>query len=151
MATLNDFKYSNDVKPIRQPAVIQRRNKLISRLWEQIQLLKSIENGTEFTVKKLKSVKDHNGNVKREHMPKRLKPWWFTNLDGQLCVSIRYGSKYLEIKHGMRIIQAVNNHELLEILETVKKAVADGELDALIEQAGGTLLKNFQGNDSDKS
>ena len=143
MATLNDFKYSNDLKPIRQPAVIQRRNKLISRLWEQIQLLKSIENGTEFTVKKLKSVKDHNGNVKRVHMPKRLKPWWFNNLDGQICVSIRYGSRVLELQTGKSVIQAKDSQELLMILETVSQSAALGHLDELIERASHALKHNF--------
>jgi hypothetical protein len=143
MATIDSFTFSDDIKPIKQPAVVQRRNRLIARIWEQIQLLKSYESGTEFTVRKLKTVKDIDGVLKRLPLPKRLKPWWFTNSAGVICVSIRYGSSTLELKPGKKIIQAKNTHELLEVLETVKRATADGELDHLIEQASGAFKLNF--------
>lgn len=146
MATINSFTFSNDIKPIKQPAVVQRRNRLITRIWEQIQLLKSYETGTEFTVRKLKTIKDSDGTLKRLPMPKRLKPWWFTNADGQLCVSIRYGSTTLKLQPDKKIIQAKNTRELLEIFETVKQATADGELDGLIEEASGALKLNFNRN-----
>ena len=36
-----------ELKPRKQPAVVERRNKLITRLWEQIQLLKNQESGAQ--------------------------------------------------------------------------------------------------------
>lgn len=144
MATIDELKYGNDLKPNRQPAILQRRNKLIARIWEQIQLLKSQENRSEFVVNKLKTVKDVNGISRRIHMPKRLKPWWFTNIDGKVCVSIKYGSKCLELKPGKRVIQVENTQELLSVLELVSVSVASGELDELIERASNALKMNFQ-------
>jgi hypothetical protein len=144
--TLAHLQFSNDAKPLKQPAIVQRRNKLITRIWEQIELLKSIENGGEFVVRRLKNVKDMGGIVKRVPMPKRIKPWWFTNNIGILCVTIRYGSATLEIYPGKPVIQAKNTKELLNILTLIKQAVADGELDQQIEKASGALKLNFQSN-----
>jgi hypothetical protein len=144
--TLAHLQFSNDAKPLKQPAIVQRRNKLITRIWEQIELLKSMENGSEFIVRRLKTVKDMDGITKRLHMPKRIKPWWFTNNVGTLCVTIRYGSATLELHPGKPVIQAKNTKELINIFTAIKQAVADGELDQQIEKASGALKLNFQRN-----
>ena len=145
-SALAHLRLSAERKPRKQPAVVERRNKLITRLWEQIQLLKSHESGTEFTVRKWRTVRDVDGVVKRLALPKRIKPWWFTSSTGVLCVVIRYGSSILELEPGKPVIQAHNPQDLLEILETVKQAVAAGELDVQIERASGALKLNFQRN-----
>jgi hypothetical protein len=144
--TLANLQFGNDAKPLKQPAIIQRRNKLITRIWEQMELLKSMESGGEFVVRRLKTVKDMDGIAKRMPMPKRIKPWWFINSIGTLCVTIRYGSATLELHTGKPVIQAKNTKELLNILALIKQAVADGELDQQIEKASGALKLNFQRN-----
>jgi hypothetical protein len=73
-----------------------------------------------------------------------LKPWWFTNIDGKVCVTIKYGSKCLELKPGKSVIQVENTQELLSALELVRLSVASGELDELIERASNALKMNFQ-------
>jgi len=145
-ATLANLQFGNDAKPLKQPAIIQRRNKLITRIWEQMELLKSMETGNEFLVRRLKTVKDIDGVTKRLPMPKRIKPWWFTNSVGLLCVTIRYGSATLELHPGKSVIQAKNTKELLNILTLIKQVVTDGELDQQIEKASGALKLNFQRN-----
>ena len=143
-SALAQLRLSAEHKPRKQPAVVERRNKLITRLWEQIQLLKSQESGAEFTVRTWRTVRDVDGIAKRLALPKRIKPWWFTSSTGVLCVVIRYGSSTLELEPGKPVIQAQNPKDLLAILETVKQAVADGELDGHIERASGALKLNFQ-------
>ena len=145
-SALAHLRLSTERKPRKQPAVVERRNKLITRLWEQIQLLKSQESGTEFTVHKWRTVHDVDGIAKRLALPKRIKPWWFTSSTGLLCLVIRYGSSTLELEPGKPVIQAQNPRDLLAILEAVKQAVADGELDTQIEAASGALKLNFQKN-----
>lgn len=144
--TFTNLQFSNDAKPLKQPAVVQRRNKLIKRIWEQMELLKSIDAEGEFTLWHLKTIRDVNGVAKRVPVPKRIKPWWFTNSSGILCVTIRYGSVTLELCPGKPVIQAKNTKELINILTAIKQAVADGELDQQIEKASGTLKLNFQRN-----
>jgi hypothetical protein len=143
---LAHLQFGNDAKPLKQPAIVQRRNKLITRIWEQMELLKSMETGNEFVVRCLKTVKNMDGIAKRMPMPKRIKPWWFTNSVGVLCLTIRYGSIAIEIHSGKPVIQAKNTKELLNILALIKQAVADGELDQQIEVASGALKLNFQRN-----
>jgi phosphatidylglycerophosphate synthase len=76
---------------------VQRRNKLISKLWEQLELAKAKHSGKDFVVKRYKNVKDLEGNIKSIEKPKRIKPWWFTSSSGALCINVFYGSKVLEL------------------------------------------------------
>lgn len=130
-------------KPLHQPPVVQRRNKLIAKLREQEQLVKAKLENTSFAVKKHKTFKDLDGNRRRIEVDKRLKPWWFQDIDGQLCFSVRYGAKQLEIKPGRSTIAVRDFEELLSTLGLIKSAVAKGSLDGAIDQASGALKANF--------
>ena len=144
MATLESLNFTTGTKPLHQPPVVQRRNKLISKLWEQEQLIKAkLENST-FAIKKHKTVKDIEGNQRRIEVNKRLKPWWFQDVDGNLCFTIRYGSKVLEIQPNKSTLLLKDFNELLTTLAMIKEAVANGNLDAAIDQASGALKANFK-------
>ena len=97
-------------------------------------------------MRKWRTVRDIDGVAKRLALPKRIKPWWFTSSTGVLCLVIRYGSSTLELEPGKPAIKAQNPKDLLAILEIIKQAVTDGELDAQIEAASGALKLNFQRN-----
>ena len=144
MATIDKLKFCASTKPIHQSPIVSRRNKLISKLWEQIELAKCQANGTQLQIKKLRTIKDADGISKRIEVNKRIKPWWFQNSDGKLCVSIRYGAKILELKRGMPSIQVVDFDGLLESLEIIKTEVGNGSFDQEIEQASGALKANFK-------
>lgn len=140
---LDTLNLVTSTKPIHQPPIVVRRNKLLAKLWEQEQLLKAkLENST-FEIKKHKTVKDLEGNSRRIEVNKRLKPWWFQDMDGQLCFCIRYGAKQLEIKPGRSTIAVKDFTELLTTLALIKDAVAKGSLDAAIDKASGALKANF--------
>lgn len=141
--SLDTLNLITSTKPMHQPPVVQRRNKLIAKLWEQEQLVKARLENTTFAVKKHRTVKDLDGNRRRIEVDKRLKPWWFQDLDGQLCFSVRYGARQLEIKPGRSTIAVKDYEELLSILILIKDAVANGNLDAAIDQASGALKANF--------
>lgn len=144
MATLDSLNFTSSTKPLFQPPVVQRRNKLISKLWEQEQLIKAKLENTTFAVKKHKTVKDIEGNQRRIEVNKRLKPWWFQDVDGQLCFTVRYGTKVLEIQPGKSTISVKDFAELLNTLKIIKAAVANGNLDTAIDQASGALKANFK-------
>ena len=57
MSQLSHLKLVAVKKPRNMPAIVIRRNKLGSKLWEQIQLAKSQLDGTPFVVMKYKTVK----------------------------------------------------------------------------------------------
>ena len=78
MSALSTLKLVAVKKPSHMPAIVIRRNKLSSKLWEQIQLAKSQLEGTPFVVMKYRSMVDRETGLRKQvEMPKRIKPWWF--------------------------------------------------------------------------
>ncbi len=144
MATIDKLNFVTTHKPIHQPPVVQRRNKLSNKLWEQIQLAKSQLDGKPLDINKRKTVKDIQGNLKSITVPKRIKPWWFVSEDGKVCISVRYGSKIISLKPGMPSIQVIDSQELIETLEIIKAEVERGSFDQEIEAASGALKANFK-------
>jgi hypothetical protein len=144
MSALNSLKLVALKKPTHQPAIVIRRNKLSSHLWEQIQLAKGQISGTPFVLMKFRSVKDaHTGVRKQVEVPKRIKPWWFQTEEGKVCVAIKYGSWTIELAKGKPSIQVDSAEDLIKALEAVKVAVEAGELDAQIEIASASLRSGF--------
>ena len=71
------------------PAVQVRRNKMSRRLWEQIQLAKSQQSGTQFSPVKFRSIADSaTGMRKQVEVAKRVKQWWFVAENGKLVLNI---------------------------------------------------------------
>jgi len=144
MSTLNYLKLVALKKPTHQSAIVVRRNKLSSHLWEQIQLAKGQVSGTPFVLMKFRSIKDtHTGVRKQVEVPKRIKPWWFQTEEGKVCVAIKYGSWTIELAKGKPSIQVDSAEDLIKALEAVKVAVEAGELDTQIETASASLRIGF--------
>ena len=145
MSTLDSLKLTTAKKPTHIPAIVFRRNKLSSKLWEQIQLAKSQIEGTTFVVKKFRSITDRETGLRRQvEIPKRIREWWFRNDAGKVCVCIRYGTKVLELAKGKHSVEVENTQALVKVLELVKQAVEAGELDTQIEAASGALKLGFK-------
>ncbi|NBT69114.1 MAG: hypothetical protein EBT78_15280, partial [Betaproteobacteria bacterium] len=86
-----------------------RRQKLSNKLHEQIQLAKAQQSGGEFAPTKVRTVRDEvTGESRKVEVPKKLKPWWWTDEKGKLCVTIRYGARILEIVEGKNAIETDN-------------------------------------------
>ena len=144
MSTLNTLKLSTAKKPLHMPAIQVRRNKLSTKLWEQIQLAKSQVDGTIFQVTRFRSVRDQATGLKKQvEMPKRIRPWWFVSDLGKVCLNIRYGSQTLEITKGKPSVEVDNPNALIKALEMIKHAVEVGELDEQIEEASTHLRSRF--------
>ena len=145
MSALESLKLTTAKKPTHIPAIIFRRNKLSSKLWEQIQLAKSHIDGTPFVVTKFKSVKDKETGLRRQvEMPKRIREWWFKNEAGKVCVSVKYGTKVIELAKGKHSVEVDSAQNLVKALELVKQAVEAGELDQQIEIASSSLRSGFK-------
>jgi hypothetical protein len=126
------------------PAIQVRRNKLSTKLWEQIQLAKSQVSGEPFQVTRFRSIRDQATGLKKQvEMPKRVRPWWFISEEGKVCLNIRYGSRTLEIAKGKPSVEVDNPNALIKALEVIKNAVEIGELDQQIEEASTHLRSRF--------
>jgi len=145
MSALTALKLVATKKPINISPVLVRRNKLIAKLWEQIQLAQCEAAGERYQPTRLRTMRDRDtGLMKTLEVPKRVKPWWWISESGKVCVSIRYGSKVLELSKGKTSIEIAGAQDLVPALETVKVAVLAGELDSQIEAASGALRSGFK-------
>ena len=144
MATLlSTLKLTASKKPAQLPPVQIRRNKLCKKLIEQIEMVKAAQSGTQYIVNKLRTFENEKGEQEIIEVPKRLKEWWFVTSEGKLALSVRYGARTLELAKGKTAIEVASMDDLVGVLETVKAAVAAGELDTAIDAASGSLRKGF--------
>ena len=145
MSALNSLKLVAVKKPRNIPAIVIRRNKLSSKLWEQINLAKSQMDGKPFVVMKYRSVKDPSTGLRKQvEVPKRIKPWWFQSEQGKVCVSVKYGSWTIELAKGKPSVEVASGEELVNALTAIKQAVEAGELDQQIEIASSSLRSGFK-------
>jgi hypothetical protein len=145
MSTLQTLKLVATVKPQHLPDVVKRRYKLTHKLWEQIALAKSQASGEPLNITRQKTVKNMDTGISHTvAVAKTVGPWWFNGENGSLCVSVRYGSKLIELAKGKPTIELANKQELISTLELLKDAVEAGELDQQIEQVSGALRSNFK-------
>lgn len=146
MSALNGLKLTAAQKPTQVPAIQQRRNKLAKRLWEQIELAKAQQQGSTFAPKKFRTVADAaTGERRQVETLKRVKAWWFTADNGKLVLSVRYGTRVLELAKGKWAVEVGGEKDLVGVLEVVKTAVLAGELDAQIDAASQKLRAGFEG------
>jgi hypothetical protein len=75
---------------------------------------------------------------------KRVKAWWWTLDSGKICLVVRYGAKQLEIAKGKNAVEVATTDELIAVMEKIKLAVDQGELDQQIELASGALRVGFK-------
>ncbi len=139
MATLASLKLVAAKKPSSQPPVVQRRNKLSGKVYEQIQLARAQSAGETYAPTKSKAVTNAEGERVVVTAPKRIKPWWFVAENGKVCITIRYGAKVIAITPKANAIEVNSPAALIEALEAVNAAVLAGELDAQIEAVSGQL------------
>ena len=143
MSTLNTLKLVA-AKPQRENnPVIQRRQKLLLKLDEQIALAAAKTAGTVYTAMRSKRVKDANGNVSVVQQPKRLKAWFWAVDGGKVCVAVKYGNKVVELARGRTAVETTAA-ELAATLAVLRKAVESGEIDAQIEAVSAGVRRGFK-------
>ncbi|MGY6252225.1 DUF6641 family protein [Paraburkholderia caledonica] len=144
MSTLNNLKLVATKRPGALPQVVERRNRLIAKIWEQTELAKAQQQGKSFQPTRFRSVKDaETGERRNVESTKRVRAWWFTAENGKLCMSVRYGAKTLELAKGKSAIEVGTIIELIPTLDALKAAVAAGELDTQIEAVSATMRSGF--------
>ena len=125
----------------------QSRNKLCEKIFEQIEILKAELSGGSYSVRKTKTFTNkENGQRFTAEVNKRLRKWYWVNENGNISLQIKYGAKTLTLnKDGNNAIEVKDKKELLEILNILKEAVLNGELDSAIKsisQKTHNIFKN---------
>ena len=74
---------------------------------------------------------------------KRVKQWWFVSENGKLALSIRYGSRLIELAKGKFAVEIAGDKDLIPTLDLIKNAVLAGELDSAIDAASNKVREGF--------
>ncbi|PIT82277.1 DUF6641 family protein [Limnohabitans sp. 15K] len=144
MTAIAKLKLVSSKKERNVSPVVARRNKLAGKIDEQLLFATAQRDGQIYAPKRLKNVIDKaTGERKTVEATKRIKEWYWTNSTGKIHLSVRYGSKTLELAKGKNAIELNSGDELLATLATLKEAVIAGELDDAIAQASDKLKAGF--------
>ena len=131
-------------KPRALPDVVKRRNKLLSKLKEQRELALAQSEGRTYVPRRLRTIRDADGNTTVREMPVRIKPWWWTGEKNETLLSVFYGSKTLELGKGKTAVEIANPRELVNALDVLIIATQNAELDAQIDTASNKLREGFK-------
>lgn len=134
MSVLNSFKLVDEKRHSQLSPVQHRRNKLIKKIWEQMEFVKAKQQGEVYAPKRLRTLTNKvTGERTIVEMAKRIRPWYWTTDSGKVCLSIHYGAKIIALDKDMTAIELANETEVLPTLEKIKIAIEAGELDRQIE------------------
>ncbi len=123
--------------------ILVRRNKLAAKIEEQLQLATAQKEGRLYAPKRIKTVTNELGERVAVETTKRVKEWFWTTPANKINLSVRYGSKTLELAKGKNAIELSSGEELLSTLSMLKDAVIAGELDDAITNASDNLRAGF--------
>ncbi len=123
--------------------IVLRRNKLASKIDEQLQLATAQKEGRLYAPKRIKTVTNDAGERVAVETTKRVKEWFWKTPANKINLSVRYGSKTLELAKGKNAIELSTGDELLATLSLLKDAVIAGELDEAITNASDNLRAGF--------
>jgi len=127
MTLLNSHKLTLYEPTNRNNSFLKRRRKLIAKIDEQI----LIATDSNYKPTKIKWVHNEDGTERKLEIPKRVRRWWCEQQGGTILLTIRYGNKVIEIEEGKNAIELSSKEELEPTLQSIKKAVDDGEFEGL--------------------
>ena len=97
---------------------------------EQIQLAEN-PNCRQISVR---TVADDSGEVREVEVSKRVLRWWRVGADGTVELTVRYGSRVLELAKGMDAVELASVDELVPLLEQFKAAAERVEMDGMVAE-----------------
>ena len=141
MALLNSHKLTLFKPTNRNNSFLKRRRKIIAKIDEQILLA----TDSNYKPTKIKWVQNEDGTERKLEIPKRVRRWWCEQQGGTILLTIRYGNKVVEFEQGKNAVKLSSKAELEPTLQSIKKAVDNGEFDTLLEEqlAYGSTLEEY--------
>ena len=145
MSALNGLKLVTSKKHSTLSPIVHRRNKLCTKIHEQIELCEAQKAGQTYAPKKLKTfVNRQTGERMTAEVVKRVKEWFWIGENGKINLAIKYGSKTLALnKKGANAIELSTGDELINTLKSLKVAVVNGELDEAITDVSEATRAGF--------
>jgi len=145
MSALNGLKLVTSKKYSTLSPIVHRRNKLCTKIYEQIELCEAQKSGQTYAPKKLKTYTNkQTGERITTEVTKRVKEWFWISDSGKINLAIKYGSKTLSLnKKGANAVEVSNGDELINTLKAIKLAVLNGELDDAITEVSESTRAGF--------
>ena len=146
MAFLTNLKLVVSKKHQTVAPIVQRRNKLINKLHEQIELCEAKKAGNTYAPKHLKTYTNkQTGERITVEAVKRVKEWFWISDSGKINLAIKYGAKTLTLnkKTKANCIELSNGDELISTLKALKADVLDGALDEAIAEVSTATREGF--------
>ena len=145
MSTLNSLKLVASKKNQSVAPIVVRRNKLIQKLHQQLELCEAQKSGNTYAPKRLRTFTDkHSGERKTIETIKRVREWFWVGDNGKINLAVKYGAKTLALnKKGANAIELGNADELIATIKSLKSAVANGELDDAINEVSTATRQAF--------
>ena len=145
MAVLSNLKLVASKKHLTVAPVVQRRNKLIAKIHQQIELCEAQKAGNTYAPKKLKTYTNkQTGERMTVEATKRVKEWFWIGDSGKINLAIKYGAKTLPLNvKGANAIELKDGDELIATLKELKIATANGEFDDAITEVSEATRQGF--------
>ena len=143
MSVIAKLKLVSSKRDRTTSPIVVRRTKLHAKLNEQLELATAQLEGRIYAPKRIKTVTNADGNRVSVESVKRVKEWFWTGAGNKINLSVRYGSKTLELAKGKNAIELATSDELIATLAALKEAVLAGELDDAISSASDKLRAGF--------
>ena len=121
------------------------RHKMLEAMEDQIAAANADKNNEPFVKRASRFVTDQEtGERVKRDVPVQFRRWWWADAsNGRTYIQLRYGNKPLDLAKGKPTIELKNVDDLVPTLEQIHKAVADGELDAVLIAAKKDRAKRF--------
>ena len=132
---LSTFNLTESLKRKVVDKPTARRNKLLTKLDEQILAVQALLKGEEYFGEKNVTETDEDGNKTTTTVPKRVNKWFYTNNDTEWFLEIKYGNRVLQLAKDKTAIVVGALENMVTVIEQVKEAVTAKELDNAIEAA----------------
>ncbi len=136
MSHLSELKLSANSPRERLSPVARKRLKLLEQLDLQIQAAEHALRGEVFTPEVRRWVKIE-GSADKQLVTKNkpVRQWWWKGETGQIMLSLRQGSRIMDLAEGKQSVEIGALDDLPKALETIRAAVAAGELDEQLKKS----------------
>jgi hypothetical protein len=146
MSIVTSLKLITTVKSSAVSPILLRRNKLLAKVQEQLDMCEAKRNQQTYAPKRLKTITNkETGERTTVETIKRVKEWFWITEDGKINLAVKYGAKTLPLnKKGANAIELMNGTALIGTLHKLKEAVIAGEFDDAISEVSDATRKAFK-------
>jgi hypothetical protein len=143
--TLSNLKLVTAKRTTQVAVEVLRRQKLVRRLEEQVQLATAQLTGGSYKATKLRTVADADtGESKTVEVAKRVKAWWWQTDSKKLYIALKYGQRVIELAKGKSAVEVGSKDGLVTTLQQLIEIVGNGDLDTQIAAASGMTKAAFK-------